>query len=91
VLARFLFVGISERMDESWRLLRREAADVGIQLPQLIVARENISSEIRDDLSWVCLNDSVGRQLLESVREDQQLYNSSLARFEEQLESRQVA
>ena len=91
VLSKFLFVGISERMDESWRLLRREAREVGIVLPALSITHENVSSEIRDDLSWIHADDSVGRQLLDSVVEDQQLYNWSVARFEDQLATRLAA
>lgn len=91
VLSKFLLVGISERMDESWHLLRWKAREVGILLPELNIGHENTSSDLRGDLSWIHPEDSVGRQLLDSVREDQQLYNWGVARFQNQLATRGLA
>ncbi|MDQ6676878.1 MAG: hypothetical protein M3Z09_06240 [Acidobacteriota bacterium] len=85
VLNKFLFTGISERMDESWRLLRSKAAAAGIWLPDMGITHENVSAEMRDGLSWVSMDDSVGRALLTSVAEDQQLYRWAVDRFDEQI------
>ncbi len=74
-------------MDESWQLLRRKAGLVGIPMPDLRITHENISSELRDDLSWICMNDTVGQALLKAVAVDQQLYRWALDRFREEFET----
>jgi hypothetical protein len=82
-LDQFMFVGLSERMDESIAELRTLSNHFGIEIPPGEVGRENVSSEFRDDLSWIHPGDEVGRLLLDSIQEDRQLYEWAVKRFEE--------
>jgi hypothetical protein len=86
VLSRFLMVGITERMDDSWRLLCARAKKVGIELPPVSIPVENVTAGERDSLEWIHMDDAVGRQLLASVQEDLQLYRWALTRFESMAE-----
>lgn len=81
VLSRFLLVGITEYMDESWYLLRRRAAKIGIELPDVRLPVENVTADQRESLDWIHADDEVGRKLLDSVREDLTLYRWALNRF----------
>jgi hypothetical protein len=81
VLSNFLLVGISEYLDEGWRLLRHRAAQIGIQLPDVRIPIENVTADQRDSLDWIRADDEVGGKLLESVREDLFLYSWGLDQF----------
>jgi hypothetical protein len=83
LLDQFVFVALTERMDESIEQLRKVCSHLGIELPEGRVGRENASSELRDDLSWVHPDDEVGALLFKSVEQDRQLYDWAAARFEE--------
>jgi hypothetical protein len=74
-LEGFLFVGITERMEESMGQLRIRARESGVEFPCNPMPFENTSSEFRDDLSWIHPDDEVGSLLLGSVEKDQQLYD----------------
>jgi hypothetical protein len=82
VLSRFLLVGLSDRMDETFALLRAKAEMVGIPLPNVTIPVENVTSAERESLDWIHADDEVGRKLLSSVEEDTHLFNWSVARFE---------
>jgi hypothetical protein len=75
VLERFFFVGVIEQMNRSISVLGRLMERSGLEFPPGEVAVENTSFELRGDLGWIRMDDEVGSLLLESVREDQQLYN----------------
>ncbi len=81
VLDQFVFVGLTERMNESIAELRRIADRVGVEIPSGPVPQENTSSELRDDLSWVDPKDEVGAMLYKSLEEDQLLYDWAAGRF----------
>lgn len=81
VLSNFLLVGIAEHLDESWRLLRHRAEQIGIQLPDVRIPTENVTADQRDSLDWIRADDEVGGKLLESVREDLLLYSWGLDQF----------
>ena len=80
-LEGFFFVGITERMEESMRKLRALAETAGLEFPPDPLPVENISSDYRDDLSWINPDDEVGSLLLRSVEKDRQLYAWAVARF----------
>jgi hypothetical protein len=88
VLDGFLFVGITERMDESVRKLRRIAEMQGISFPERAVGMVNISSDFRDGLEWIHPDDEVGAMLLDSVGADRKLYEWAIARLDEDIWSR---
>ena len=88
VLSQFLLAGIAERMDESWALLRGRARKVGIELPDARIPYENVSAERHEALDWIHPGDEVGGKLLESVREDYELYRWALDRHMRAVESR---
>lgn len=75
VLQRFFFVGVIEQMERSISVLRKLMGQFGLEFPPGEVPIENTSFELRGDLGWIRTDDEVGSLLLESVREDQQLYN----------------
>jgi len=81
VLSSFLLAGIAEHMDESWALLRGRAAKIGIELPDLKIPFENVTGDQREPLDWIHADDEVGAKLLESVREDRELYDWALRRY----------
>jgi hypothetical protein len=81
VLRRFFFVGISEQMEESWRLLHCRLTNLGLAIPEAPVRRENISDKRDEDLSWLNGKDEVGRRVLMSLREDRQLFRWARVRF----------
>lgn len=80
-LETFLFVGITESMDESMRQLRALAESAGLEFPAEAIAIENTSNELRDDLGWIHPSDEVGALLLRSVELDRQLYDWAAARL----------
>jgi Macrocin-O-methyltransferase (TylF) len=80
ILNDFFFVGITERMDESLRKLRRLADAQGLEFPCGPLRLVNASSEPGDDLNWIHPEDEVGALLLDSVCEDRQLYEWALSR-----------
>jgi sulfotransferase famil protein len=82
-LEGFLFVGITECMDESMRQLRALAESAGLDFPADAIAVENTSNELRDDLSWIHPSDEVGSLLLRSVELDRQLYDWAAARLKD--------
>lgn len=82
ILDRFFFVGISEQMDQSVAVLRALMMRHDLDFPQGKPALVNTSFDIRDDLSWIHAGDGVGRLLLNSVAEDQILYEAAVKRFE---------
>lgn len=82
VLDQFVFVALTERMEESVDTLRKICGGLGVELPAGPVGRENTSSELRDDLSWVDPTDDVGALLFQAIEEDRQLYDWARARFE---------
>lgn len=85
MLDRFLFVGISEHLEESLNVLRTRLARYNLKLSSGPAPRLNVSSEARDhDLLWLNERDRVGKRLLESVSEDDALYRWALARFQQQ-------
>lgn len=81
VLSKFLWVGITERMEESMSLLRRHAQDAGIEFPYVPVPMENFTADQRQSMDWIHPDDEVGAKLLESVSEDLELYRWALNRF----------
>lgn len=81
ILQRFFFVGVSEQMDQSIAVLGELMKRVGLNLPEGDIPLENTSYEFRDDLSWIRPDDPVGRLLLNSIQEDQQLYRFALTRL----------
>jgi hypothetical protein len=81
LLARFFFVGVSDQMERSNTVLRKLIAKVGVDFPEGEVPIENTSAEFRGDLSWIEPSDEVGALLLNSLREDQQLYSFALRRL----------
>jgi len=80
-LEQFVFVGITERMDESMSKLQAQARKAGLDFPTDPIPSENISNDYRDDLSWIHPDDEVGRLLFRSVELDRQLYDWALARL----------
>jgi hypothetical protein len=84
VLHRFFFVGIAEKMDESWYLLRRKLAYNGVPTKDLPMRLDNASTDENEDLSWLSHKDEIGRQVLGSMQEDQRLYLWALKRFQAQ-------
>ncbi len=82
ILGRFFFVGVSEQMPRSVAVLRGLLKRVGLHLPGGDIRLENTSYEFRDDLNWIRPGDLVGRLLLDSVRQDQQLYRFALSRLQ---------
>ena len=99
VLDRFVAVGLTEKMEESIVRVRAIARLHGLEFPSGPVPTENVSNELRDDLSWIHPGDEVGAMLLHSIEEDRQLYEWAAARFNarvwtnraEQLVSRPLA
>src|SRR5260370_874971 len=81
ILAQFFFVGVSEQMDRSVAVFRKLMERCNFSFPPGEVPLENTSFEFRDDLSWIRGEDEVGSLLLQSVREDQKLYEWAVARL----------
>jgi hypothetical protein len=52
-----------------------------LHLPQGRVPIDNTSFEFREDLGWIQHEDEVGRLLLNSVREDEKLYEHAVERL----------
>jgi hypothetical protein len=75
VLENIFFEGVIEQMDRSISVLGERMEQSGLEFPPGEVPIENTSFELRGDLGWIRMDDEVGSLLLESVREDQQLYN----------------
>ena len=82
VLGNFFFVGLVERIDASVEHLREKCAALGLALARTRVGRENLSSELLRDLSWVHPGDSVGKLPFESLQEDFELYRWAKQRCE---------
>jgi hypothetical protein len=68
-------------MDESWSLLRKRAEKIGIGLPDVRIPVENVTRDPRESLDWIRTDDEVGGKLLDSVREDLELYQWGLDRL----------
>src|SRR5690242_8778817 len=83
ILGRFLLVGITEQMDESYRVLRRSAAEIGMELPNAAVPFENVTGGLDESLTWIREDDEVGARMLNSLREDTLLYRWALKRLRE--------
>ena len=81
ILDRFFFVGVTEQMDLSVAILRRLMVQSQLHLPQGRVPIDNTSFEFREDLGWIQHEDEVGRLLLNSVREDEKLYEHAVERL----------
>ena len=81
ILARFFFVGVSDQMERSMAVLRKLIRRVGLEFPGGVVPLENTSFDFRDDLTWIRPGDEVGSMLVESVREDQKLYQFAVNRL----------
>jgi hypothetical protein len=75
VLEDFLFVGCADDMNRSISLLRKRVEAANLPFPPGEIPFENMSLDFRGDLSWINSDDEVGSLLLDSVREDQQLYD----------------
>lgn len=75
VLDQFLFVGVVERMQESYTKLTEVVSSSGVQLPEDSVPVENVSSDVGDSTEWINPDDEVGRLLLASLQEDLELYD----------------
>jgi hypothetical protein len=82
-LEDFFFVGITEQLDRSLRVLRALGKRCNIPIPDNELPFENVSREGRADVTWIHSGDEVGALLLNSVREDQLLYNFAVARLEQ--------
>jgi hypothetical protein len=82
LIDQFVYVGLTERLSESIDELRRIAAYLGIELPQGPIGQENVSYQLRDDISWLDPSDEVGAMLLQSTEEDRRLYEWAAKRFE---------
>jgi len=80
ILQTFFFVGVIEQMERSMSLLRQLMGQCNLDFPPGEVPVDNTSFDFRGDLSWIRMDDEVGSLLLESIREDQQLYNWAEAR-----------
>lgn len=85
VLRSFLCVGTVERLNDTLELLRERSRTVGIGLlPVSRMVHINTTNHDNDDLSWMDADDSLGRQLRESLTTDVELYrfaNEMLDRF----------
>jgi hypothetical protein len=80
ILDQFFFVGITEEMPKSLELLSASFKALGIELrkpPSLHLNR----TRTREDLSWLNLDDAVGRRLLRCQPSDEQLYRKFRERF----------
>ena len=75
-------VGISDQMDLSVAILRNLMERSKLDFPEGKVPVDNTSFEFRDDLGWIHQDDEVGRLLLNSVREDQALYQQAVKRLQ---------
>jgi O-methyltransferase len=82
-LDAFWFVGVTERMDECVRKLRRQAEIEGLEFPGKPIGVVNASRGCGYDLSWIHPDDEVGALLLDSVREDRQLYDWAVERLDQ--------
>lgn len=91
VLDQFMFVGLTEKMEESIDRLRMIAGLRGLELPTGPLGVENVSNQLRDDLSWIHPEDQVGAMLLRSLEEDRQLYDWAVERFEARDWSKRVS
>lgn len=75
VLRSFLSVGVVEHIIDSLDLLRDRAARAGFWLrPSQELTFENVTRVKMDDDAWIGDHDPVGHRLLESIREDEELY-----------------
>jgi hypothetical protein len=81
VLDSFALVGLTEEFDKSIEMLRRLFCSFGITAPTIELPRNNISSELRDDLSWINERDEVGRKVLQAVEQDMVLYDYGKSLF----------
>jgi hypothetical protein len=81
VLQGFLFVGLADDMNRSVSVLRKKVEAANLPFPQGELPFENTSFDLRGDLSWINPHDEVGDLLLESVQEDQQLYDWAQTRL----------
>jgi hypothetical protein len=80
ILEQFFFVGITEEMPKSLRLLSASLKPLGIELrkpPSLHLNRSSSS----EDLSWLNPRDPLGRRVLQCQPSDQQLYRKFRERF----------
>lgn len=75
VLDQFLFVGVVERMQESYAKLTEVVSANGVHLPQDLVPVENVSGDLGDCTEWINPGDEVGCLLLASLQEDLALYD----------------
>jgi hypothetical protein len=81
ILERFFFVGVSDQMERSIAVLRNLMKHVGVDFPEGEVPLENTSFDFRDELSWIHPSDEVGRLVLDSIREDHELYEFAVRRL----------
>lgn len=75
VLDQFFFVGLVEKMQESYERLCELLNANGVHLPQDSVPIENVSNDFTDDTEWIKPSDEVGGLLLASLQDDITLYD----------------
>jgi hypothetical protein len=80
ILEQFFFVGIIEEMGKSIELLRAKFKVLGIELRKPFFLHMN-RTRSRDDLSWLNLDDTVGKRVLQCNDCDRELYEKFRARF----------
>jgi hypothetical protein len=80
ILEQFFFVGIIEEMGKSLELLSAKFKALGIELRKPFFLHLN-RTRSRDDLSWLNLDDPVGKQVLQCNDCDRELYEKFRARF----------
>ncbi len=92
ILERFLFVGVTEQIEKSVKLLIGKLKKLGIQVQEPALPHSNRSSS-SEDLSWLTMRDKVGKRVLTCNEVDQQLYDRfrlalerEYARFQESAE-----
>ncbi len=82
-LDEFALVGLVEELPASVAALSDIAAGIGLRLPPADdLGHANESYSHLDDVSWVGPSDSVGRRLLASLEEDEELYQHGRLHFE---------
>ncbi len=66
---------LTEQFEESVEALRRLICSVGIEVPQIPVPEANTSRELREDTSWICQKDELGKIILDMLKNDRLLYD----------------
>lgn len=82
ILENFLFVGITEQIADCLRILQKKLALFGLDLHDLSIRSDNVSRELRGDLTWLSSDDSVAQRLKRSLEVDAQVYGLFKSRFE---------